>query len=264
MATDYNRGAGNRPSTHGDLSKESIFDRSNDTGVDAPDENPTPDEVGGNFATVEQLDAAIAEVEAGAVDLTGYATETYVDTSIAAIPPTDLSAYATIASLSSYATTAAVTSALSSYATTASLSAYATTASLSAYATTAAVTSTLSSYATTAAVTSALSSYATTASLSSYVLSSTLTSTLTSYVTSASLTSTLASYATTASLSSYATTASLSSYATVSSVSDRMVVVNHGSTAGTARPSFNAVYWIGSVTPTNAQVQDLWYDTSVV
>lgn len=42
-----------------------------------------------------------------------------------------------------------------------------------------------------------------------------------------------------------------------------MVVVTHGATAGTARPpGAAAVYWIGSVSPTNAQAHDLWYDTS--
>lgn len=42
-----------------------------------------------------------------------------------------------------------------------------------------------------------------------------------------------------------------------------MIVVNHGSTAGTARPSgAAAVYWIGSATPTNAVNGDLWNDGS--
>lgn len=41
-----------------------------------------------------------------------------------------------------------------------------------------------------------------------------------------------------------------------------MVVVNHGSTAGTTRPAgANAVYWIGSVEPTNMVDGDLWWDT---
>lgn len=38
-----------------------------------------------------------------------------------------------------------------------------------------------------------------------------------------------------------------------------MVVVNHGSNASTARPSYAAaVYWIGTVEPTNALDDDLW------
>lgn len=38
-----------------------------------------------------------------------------------------------------------------------------------------------------------------------------------------------------------------------------MVVVNHGSTAGTARPSgAAAVYWVGTVTPTNMTSADLY------
>ena len=42
-----------------------------------------------------------------------------------------------------------------------------------------------------------------------------------------------------------------------------MVVVAHGATAGTARPTgADAVYWVGSVEPTNAQDHDLWYDNS--
>jgi hypothetical protein len=46
-------------------------------------------------------------------------------------------------------------------------------------------------------------------------------------------------------------------------VTSGMVVVSHGSTAGTARPAGAAVvYWIGSATPANAQNQDLWYDTT--
>lgn len=42
-----------------------------------------------------------------------------------------------------------------------------------------------------------------------------------------------------------------------------MVVVAHGATAGTTRPAgADAVYWVGSVEPTNAEDHDLWYDTS--
>lgn len=41
-----------------------------------------------------------------------------------------------------------------------------------------------------------------------------------------------------------------------------IVVVEHGATAGTSRPvDAAAVYWVGSVEPTNAEDQDLWYDT---
>lgn len=42
-----------------------------------------------------------------------------------------------------------------------------------------------------------------------------------------------------------------------------ITVVTHGAVAATARPSAAAVvYWIGSVAPTNAQNQDLFFDTS--
>lgn len=42
-----------------------------------------------------------------------------------------------------------------------------------------------------------------------------------------------------------------------------MFVVNHGATAATARPTgVGAVYWIGSVSPTNAVDGDIWNDTS--
>ena len=42
-------------------------------------------------------------------------------------------------------------------------------------------------------------------------------------------------------------------------VVNSMRVVNHGSTAGTARPAgAAAVYWIGTVEPTNALDNDLW------
>ena len=38
-----------------------------------------------------------------------------------------------------------------------------------------------------------------------------------------------------------------------------LIFVNHGSTAGTARPSASgAVIWIGSVQPTNATSGDIW------
>lgn len=39
--------------------------------------------------------------------------------------------------------------------------------------------------------------------------------------------------------------------------------VNHGSTAGTARPTgYASVEWYGSVQPSNAQVGDTWVDTA--
>ena len=41
-----------------------------------------------------------------------------------------------------------------------------------------------------------------------------------------------------------------------------LVVVEHGATAGTARPSSaSGVYWIGSVEPTNKEEGDIWYDS---
>jgi hypothetical protein len=43
--------------------------------------------------------------------------------------------------------------------------------------------------------------------------------------------------------------------------SSAMVVVNHGSVASTARPTdVGAVYWIGSVQPTNALSYDMWWE----
>lgn len=46
-------------------------------------------------------------------------------------------------------------------------------------------------------------------------------------------------------------------------LSTAFVVVSHGSTASTARPTgIGAVYWIGSVVPTNAANGDQWYDTT--
>lgn len=45
--------------------------------------------------------------------------------------------------------------------------------------------------------------------------------------------------------------------------SETKAVVNHGATAGTARPSgYGSVEWIGSVEPTNAINGDTWIDTS--
>jgi hypothetical protein len=46
-------------------------------------------------------------------------------------------------------------------------------------------------------------------------------------------------------------------------VNTGVVTVNHGSTASTARPTGAViVYWIGSVSPTNAANGDFWYDTT--
>lgn len=43
--------------------------------------------------------------------------------------------------------------------------------------------------------------------------------------------------------------------------SSAMVVVNHGSTASTPRPSgVGAVYWIGTVQPSNALSYDMWWE----
>lgn len=40
-------------------------------------------------------------------------------------------------------------------------------------------------------------------------------------------------------------------------------VINHGGTAGTARPTgFDSVEWIGTVEPTNATNDDTWIDTT--
>ena len=45
--------------------------------------------------------------------------------------------------------------------------------------------------------------------------------------------------------------------------SSAFVVVTHGSTASTARPTgVGAVYWIGTVEPTNAANSDWWYDST--
>lgn len=46
-------------------------------------------------------------------------------------------------------------------------------------------------------------------------------------------------------------------------LSSAMVVVNHGADASVARPTgVGAVYWIGSVQPTNALDSDLWHNTA--
>jgi hypothetical protein len=43
-------------------------------------------------------------------------------------------------------------------------------------------------------------------------------------------------------------------------IENGMTVVNHGATADTARPTgAAAVYWIGTVEPTNAVDGDLWF-----
>jgi hypothetical protein len=50
---------------------------------------------------------------------------------------------------------------------------------------------------------------------------------------------------------------------TYAAKSTAFVVVTHGSTASTARPTgVGAVYWVGSVEPNNAVNTDLWYDTT--
>ena len=52
--------------------------------------------------------------------------------------------------------------------------------------------------------------------------------------------------------------------ATVASVvaaADGLVVVKHGATAATARPTAGTVYWQGSVDPTNRALGDFWLDT---
>jgi hypothetical protein len=43
--------------------------------------------------------------------------------------------------------------------------------------------------------------------------------------------------------------------------SEGVLVVTHGSSAGTARPTAAIVYWIGSVAPTNRETGDLWLQT---
>lgn len=46
-------------------------------------------------------------------------------------------------------------------------------------------------------------------------------------------------------------------------ISDVVGFVNHGSTAGTARPSgYAMVIWYGTVQPTNMSVGDLWIDVT--
>ena len=46
-------------------------------------------------------------------------------------------------------------------------------------------------------------------------------------------------------------------------IADGLVVVKHGASAGAARPaSAGVVYWLGSVSPTNQVVGDLWFETS--
>ena len=59
---------------------------------------------------------------------------------------------------------------------------------------------------------------------------------------------------------SFATTVT-TSIGTKQDKSSAMVVVNHGSTASTERPTgVGAVYWIGSVQPTNALSYDMWWE----
>lgn len=44
---------------------------------------------------------------------------------------------------------------------------------------------------------------------------------------------------------------------------DGLVVVQHGANASEDRPSAGAVYWQGSVEPTNKALGDLWLETAV-
>jgi len=44
---------------------------------------------------------------------------------------------------------------------------------------------------------------------------------------------------------------------------DGVVIVKHGATAGTARPTAAIAYWLGSVAPTNRQLGDFWLETGV-
>jgi hypothetical protein len=61
--------------------------------------------------------------------------------------------------------------------------------------------------------------------------------------------------------SASATYATITTVNTKQDISSAMVVVNHGSTASTARPTgVGAVYWIGSVQPTNALAYDMWWE----
>jgi hypothetical protein len=46
-------------------------------------------------------------------------------------------------------------------------------------------------------------------------------------------------------------------------LADGLVVVKHGANASVARVGAGAVYWQGSVTPSNRQLGDLWLNTSV-
>lgn len=55
----------------------------------------------------------------------------------------------------------------------------------------------------------------------------------------------------------------------VSDTQQTVVWVNHGATAGTARPTIGSnntaaplVIWVGSVEPTNALATDIWIDNS--
>jgi hypothetical protein len=43
-------------------------------------------------------------------------------------------------------------------------------------------------------------------------------------------------------------------------LSQVMMVVEHGSSAATTRPSAGAVYWIGEVEPDNGVDGDLWFE----
>lgn len=59
------------------------------------------------------------------------------------------------------------------------------------------------------------------------------------------------------------TESQVSDLGTYASASDTVTSVEHGATAGTARPTgFDIVIWNGSVEPTNASNGDLWVDTA--
>lgn len=81
-----------------------------------------------------------------------------------------------------------------------------------------------------------------------------------------SLTAGTATTATNASTADVATSAVSADTATSASyaatIQDRLLFVNHGSNASTARPNASIVYWVGSVEPTNAINADLWFSGS--
>jgi hypothetical protein len=60
----------------------------------------------------------------------------------------------------------------------------------------------------------------------------------------------------------YSDVAGTLTVATTVSTSTSMIVVTHGSVAGTARPTAAAVWWVGTVEPTNWQIPDAWFNTA--